>query len=398
MPMAQSCTPTVPARKTDPPKAISCASALPRIQGKESHLANTRPDMIHPPAVLVQNDLVTLPLPTFDVFAGAGGLSLGLAAAGLPVAVAADSSEDALETYRSHHPATKIIEGDIAAQRFTRYKGDVAIVAGGPPCQPWSSGGKQLGQADGRDGLKHFLRIVDEIRPQAFVMENVPGLAAPGNLEHLKALIGALRALGYRTDCQILDATAYGVPQRRRRLFVVGIIDGREFTWPTATTGPGTPHPVPAAGEVISRDFAVGEHNPSKVTYAKKPVVRPSAFAGLLFNGGGRPLNLTAPAPTVLASSGWNRTPWVDTANILPEYHAHLRAGGSPRTGVVPGARRLTVAEAALLQTFPRSLQFAGSRRSQYVQIGNAVPPDLAAVVSRALAQALGAELVPAAA
>ena len=360
--------------------------------------ADTLPDMIRSRAVIGQDDLVMLPLPTFDAFAGAGGLSLGLTAAGLPVTIAADSNEDAIATYRSHHPTTKIIEGDIAAHQFSRYKGEFAIVAGGPPCQPWSSGGKQLGQADGRDGLKHFVRIVDEVRPLAFLMENVPGLAAPGNLEHLRALISDLTALGYQTDYQILDATAYGVPQRRRRLFVVGIIDGREFTWPTATNGPGALHPIRAAGEVISRDFAVGDPNPSKVTYAKKPVVRPSAFAGLLFNGGGRPLNLRAPAPTVLASSGWNRTPWVDTADILPEYHAHLRAGGAPRTGDVPGARRLTVAEAALLQTFPRSLEFVGSRGSQYVQVGNAVPPDLAAAVSRALAQALGAEPIPVAA
>jgi DNA (cytosine-5)-methyltransferase 1 len=354
--------------------------------------------MIHSPSVIGQDDLVTLPLPTFDAFAGAGGLSLGLAAAGLPVTVAAESNEDAVATYRSHHPSTKILEGDIAEHRFSRYNGEVAIVAGGPPCQPWSSGGKRLGQADGRDGLKHFLRIVDEIRPLAFLMENVPGLAAPGNLEHLTALIRDLTALGYQTVYDILDATAYGVPQRRLRLFVVGLKGDRAFTWPTATNGPGASHPVCTSGKVISSELAVGDPNPSKVTYAKKPVVRPSAFAGLLFNGGGRPLNLGAPAPTVLASSGWNRTPWVDTANILPEYHAHLRAGGEPRTGVVPGARRLTVAEVALLQTFPRSLEFTGSRGSQYVQVGNAVPPDLAAAVSRALVQALGVEPIPAAA
>ena len=343
-----------------------------------------------------------LPLPTLDAYAGAGGLSLGLQTAGLPVTVAADCNPDALQTYRRHHNTTEIIDGDIAdhaaSRRFTRYKGNVAIVAGGPPCQPWSSGGKRLGPADGRDGLGHFLRIVDQIRPVAFLMENVPGLAAPGNQEHLRALIDDLTALGYKPDYRILDATAYGVPQRRRWLFVVGIQDGLEFKWPAATNGPGTSRSVRIAGEVVSRDVMVGDPNLSKVTYAKKPVVRPSPFAGLLFNGGGRPLNLAAPAPTVLASSGWNRTSWIDTADVLPEYHAHLRAGGAPRSGIVPGARRLTVAEVALLQTFPRSLQFAGSRSSQYVQVGNAVPPELAAAVVRALVQALGAKPIPAAA
>ena len=148
--------------------------------------------------------------------------------------------------------------------------------------------------------------------------------------------------------------------------------------------------PGPVSGDVLSADATVGDPNPSKVTYAKNPVVRPNPFAGLLFNGGGRPLNLAAPAPTVLASAGWNRTPWIDTKGILDEYHAHLRAGGTPRSGIVPGARRLTVTEAALLQTFPASLTFEGTRGSQYVQVGNAVPPDLAAAMARSLAQSLG--------
>lgn len=341
---------------------------------------------------------MTLPLPTLDAFAGAGGLSLGLQAAGLPVTVAADSSADALQTYRRHHRAAELLGGDIASHDFKRYKGSIAIVAGGPPCQPWSTGGKQLGHADGRDGLAHFVRIVAQVRPLAFLMENVPGLTAPGNVEYLHALTRNLTELGYQVDYQILDATSYGVPQRRRRLFVVGTAPGREFTWPGATTGPGTPSPARTAGSVISADTIVGDPNPSKVTYAKNPVIRPSPFSGLLFNGGGRPLNLAAPAPTVLASAGWNRTPWVDTEGILAEYHAHLRAGGEPRSGIVPGARRLTVAEVALLQTFPSNLTFAGSRASQYVQVGNAVPPALAAAMARALVRSLGAEPMQAAA
>jgi DNA (cytosine-5)-methyltransferase 1 len=341
---------------------------------------------------------VTLPLPTLDVFAGAGGLSLGLQAAGLPVTVAADSNADALDTYRRHHSTAEILEGDIADHDFRQYKGSIAIVAGGPPCQPWSTGGKQLGRADGRDGLAQFVHIIDQIRPRAFLMENVPGLTAPGNLEYLHALMADLAELGYQVDHQVLDATAYGVPQRRRRLFVVGTPPSRKFTWPKASTGPRTSRPLRTAGDVISAHLTVGDPNPSKVTYAKNPVVRPSPFAGLLFNGGGRPLNLAAPAPTVLASAGWNRTPWIDTDGILIEYHEHLRADGKPRSGIVPGARRLTVAEAALLQTFPAGLTFAGSRASQYIQVGNAVPPDLAAAMARALVQSLGIEPVPLAA
>jgi DNA (cytosine-5)-methyltransferase 1 len=358
----------------------------------------TRQKTIKPAGLIGQDNPVTLPLPTLDAFAGAGGLSLGLQAAGLSVTVAADSDAEALQTYRRHHRTSEILDGDIASHDFRRYKDSIAIVAGGPPCQPWSTGGKQLGHADGRDGLAPFIRIVNQIRPLAFLMENVPGLTAPGNLEYLNALTRDLTELGYQVDYRILDATAYGVPQRRRRLFVVGTAPGREFTWPEAATGPGTPSPARTAGEVISADTIVGDPNPSKVTYAKNPVIRPNPFAGLLFNGGGRPLNLAAPAPTVLASAGGNRTLWIDTKGILADYHEHLRAGGAPRSGVVPGARRLTVAEVALLQTFPANLAFAGSRASQYIQVGNAVPPDLAAAMARALVRSLGNEAIQVAA
>jgi len=104
-----------------------------------------------------------------------------------------------------------------------------------------------------------------------------------------------------------------------------------------------------------------------------------------VYNGGGRPIDLTEPAPTLLASMGGNKTPWVDSYGIVPEYHAYLMAGGKPRSGRVPGARRITVDEAALLQTFPVGSYFAGPRSSCYRQIGNAVPLLLAEAIGLAL-------------
>ena len=111
-----------------------------------------------------------------------------------------------------------------------------------------------------------------------------------------------------------------------------------------------------------------------------------------MYNGGGRPIDPGRPAPTLLASMGGNKTPWVDTLGLVRTYHAHLLAGGAPRTGRVSGGRRITVAEAAALQTFPAGTAFCGPRSSQYRQVGNAVPPTLAAAVASRLAAALTAD------
>lgn len=96
-------------------------------------------------------------------------------------------------------------------------------------------------------------------------------------------------------------------------------------------------------------------------------------------------MNPNSPAPTLIASMGGNKTPWIDGGNIVPEYHSHLLRGGAPRSGVVPGARRISVEEAALLQGFPVEMPWHGTTSSKYRQIGNAVPVGLAAAVGAAV-------------
>jgi DNA (cytosine-5)-methyltransferase 1 len=129
----------------------------------------------------------------------------------------------------------------------------------------------------------------------------------------------------------------------------------------------------------------LGRPNTAKITCALRPDLRPSPYDGHLFNGGGRPVDLGRPAPTLLASMGGNKTPWVDVFNIVPDYHARLMSGEPPRSGEVEGARRLTIAETALLQTFDKGMEFCGRPSSQYRQIGNGVPPLLAKKLGRAL-------------
>lgn len=323
-----------------------------------------------------------------DLFCGAGGLSLGLERAGFESAVAVDVDRDACATYRELFPRCTIEAGRVEAVDFEPLKGLVELVAGGPPCQPFSSGGKRLAQEDERDLLPQFIRAVREVRPPLFLMENVPGLLHGPRLAYLNGLLGELVALGYQVSGEVLNTADYGVPQKRRRLFLVGSLTGR-FTFPRATHGPRAGRPYAVVGNILKRDRVIGTPNGSKVVYAAKPDLRPSPYDGHLFNGGGRAIDLASVCPTILAAAGGNKTHFVDTLDEVPRYHAELLQGKPPRTGVLPGGRRLTVEESGLIQTFPPGVRFHGSRHAQYMQIGNAVPPLLAEQLGLALAALL---------
>lgn len=320
-----------------------------------------------------------------DLFCGAGGLSIGLEAAGLHCVAAVEIDRDACDTFASLHSKAQLHNVPIESLDFTRYSG-IPLLAGGPPCQPFSAGGKGLAAGDARDMLPQFMRAVREAKPSAFLMENVPGLAGPTHRDYLVHILGQLASLGYRVTPELVNAAEYGVPQKRKRLIVVGVREGqREFHFPSPTHGPRGGKAYATARSALGRVKLV-EPNESIVTYAKRPDLRPSPYDGHLFNGGGRAIDLDAPSHTILASAGGNKTHFVDTTGEVPRYHGHLLRGGRPRTGVMEGGRRLSVQESAALQTFPKGMRFAGARSSQYRQIGNAVPPGLAQVLGKSLA------------
>jgi DNA (cytosine-5)-methyltransferase 1 len=321
-------------------------------------------------------------MPTaIDLFSGAGGLSIGLEEAGFETVFAVEYDANACDTYQSALPNVPLQRGDVREVDFKKWKG-VDLIAGGPPCQPFSIGGHRRGQLDGRDLLPEFVRAVLEARPRAFLMENVPGLASNTHRDYLRETLAPLFASYQVSEPHVLNAADYGVPQSRRRLIVVGFLDGGGVL-----PDGNTKHQVPA-GEVLTL-APVGQPNSSKIVYAKNPDLRPNPYHGQLFNGGGRAVDLDAPAPTILASSGGNKTHFVDVGGHVPPYHRHLLAGGKPRTGELPEARRLTVAECAALQTFPTGMQFHGPRSAQYAQVGNAVPPKLAAILGSAVMDTL---------
>lgn len=320
-----------------------------------------------------------------DLFCGAGGLSLGLEAAGLHCVAAVEMNRDACETFALHHRRASVHDMPIQQVNFTQYSG-IPLLVGGPPCQPFSAGGKGLASGDTRDMIPQFVRAVKEARPEVFLMENVPGLAGPTHRAYLELSLVKLSKLGYKLTVEVLNAAEYGIPQKRKRLIVVGVRDGlTEFAMPAPTHGPRGRKAFVSAGAVLAGVKTSTFVNESKVTFAKRPDLRPSPYDGHLFNGGGRAIDLSSPSHTILASAGGNKTHFLDLEGEVPAYHKHLLKGGKPKVGSLGGGRRLSIEESAALQTFPKGMKFAGSRSSQYAQVGNAVPPALGKVLGKAL-------------
>lgn len=327
-------------------------------------------------------------LTSIDLFSGAGGLSLGLKQAGWNTLLSVEIDSHAVNSYKRNFPSTEIFNGDIRTLSLRKYRGCVDLVAGGPPCQPFSVAGSQRSSQDPRDMIPEFIRAVREIQPKYFLLENVAGLTSPRHAQYLDTAIESLRQLGYHVSREVLNAADFGVPQDRLRLFVVG---SREpgFKFPSALYGPSRRYPHVSSAKAI-RAAQPDEPNSAIVSYAKNPVLRPSPFAGMLVNGGGRPIDLSRPSQTIPASAGGNRTHIVDENGVLLGYHKLLLRGGKPRVGLVEGVRRLTVKESAKLQSFPDTFVFLGSRSSMYRQVGNAVPPKLAKTVAKKLADFAG--------
>jgi DNA (cytosine-5)-methyltransferase 1 len=331
-----------------------------------------------------------------SLFCGAGGLDLGFHTAGFEVVWANDARPDACATYRrnlgGHVVCASVREMSFASVPRTD------VVIGGPPCQGYSVAG-HMRPDDPRSSLTwEFVRAVRELRPRAFVMENVKALAALKRWRPVRErLLREFAALGYQVCLHVLDARDFGAPQGRERAFFVGTAS----SLPPVTAVPPTGERPVTAGEVLRRLPPPGTAPNlgvcrARVVPAKKPVLRLSPYAGMLFNGQGRPIALASTVNTLPASMGGNRTPIVDEAELrqglpswIEEYHRHLTAGGAPRAEAPARLRRLTVTEAALLQAFPADFVFEGRQSSQFAQIGNAVPPVLARGVASALLRAL---------
>lgn len=327
-----------------------------------------------------------------SLYSGAGGLDLGFIEAGFEVVWANDADPLAVETYRSnigaHAVCGDVLEVDLPDVR-------PSVVIGGPPCQGFSVIGQMRPNDPRSQHVLHFLDVVERLQPEAFVMENVKSLGANPRWAPLRdELRRRAERLGYATRLAILNASHFGVAQARERMFLLG---QRGDVVPAIPLATSTERP-PTVREALALLPPFGKPGNDTVTGAlvipsRAPIMRPTAHTGsLLFNGSGRPLHLERPAKTLPASMGGNATPIIDQDELehgadpwVVDYHRQLMAGGNPLSEAPRRLRRLTVEEAAVLQSFPVGYRFHGSRVAQYRQVGNAVPPRLASAVARAL-------------
>jgi DNA (cytosine-5)-methyltransferase 1 len=335
-------------------------------------------------------------LSAVSLFSGAGGMDVGFRRAGFQIEWANDFDKAAVETYR-RNIGDHIVHGDVNEyiENLRQFTG-VDCLFGGPPCQGFSVAGKMALDDPRSQLVKSYMHAVEVVRPRAFIMENVKAL---GTLTKFKQVRDELRSyanrIGYQTELVIFNAKHFGVPQARERVFFVGFQKAGRIEFDQRAKR-YFKREVSTLEAIRHLGVQGTDENPKTcnavVTIAERPILRKSPYAGMMFNGLGRPLNPNAPCATLPASMGGNKTPIIDERQYygdgeswVEQYHAHLMHGGkSYGMNDTPAyVRRLTLEEARILHTFPEGYDFAGGKSATYRQIGNAVPCDLGYAVAQ---------------
>lgn len=332
------------------------------------------------------------PYTSVELFAGAGGLALGLEMAGFKHVALNELDHDACGTLRKNRPRWKILEGDIAQISFAKLQGQIDLVSGGFPCQAFSYAGKKLGFEDTRGTLFYqFARVVKEVQPKIFLGENVRGLKKHNGGKTIATIKDVIRELGYTLiEPQFLRAIFYMVPQKRERLFLIGIrndlADKTVFNWPSPYKKILTLRDALKAGVLYPNDVpdSPGQSYPQRKReiislvpqggyWRDLPVAIQKEYMKASFHleggktGMARRLSWDEPSLTLTCAPAQKQT-----ERCHPEE-----------------TRPLTTREYARVQTFPDNWKFAGKMNSIYKQIGNAVPVNLAYAMGRALIRTL---------
>lgn len=338
---------------------------------------------------------------SISLFSGAMGLDIGLMQAGIDIKIGQDFDSSCIMTMEANgHPGIAGDIRDITAseilQKVNMQVGEPFLICGGPPCQPFSTAGKRLGINDPRGSLfKDFVRMIDEIRPRFFVMENVKGLMSSNlkdengkdtGIKVLDIILDEFQKLNYKTVYGLLDAVNYGVPQFRERFVLIGSRDGEDIFLPAPTHFRIHQNPAyrwATLGDTIkdleNADGECASFSDSRLKFLRmvpeggnwkdlpKDVVQ-EAMGGAFTSGGGkvgfyRRLSYAQPSPTVVTSP-------VQKATMM--CHPTMD-------------RPLSVAEYARIQQFPDDWKFMGTTVDKYRQIGNAVPVGLARAIGEML-------------
>lgn len=392
----------------------------------------------HPLAVDTEAELLAN-LPRYerpravDLFCGAGGLSLGLSAAGFDVILGIDIDNDSLNTHRAYHPSLSLNRDlgdpdvlDEVAELICKL--DVQLIAGSPPCQPFSAAARSALRDLVRKGVRQphdqrrdlwqsFIQIVSSVRPPAVLMENVPEMALDRDMAILRAMVDELEAMGYGVQERVVSGADFGVPQMRQRLILVALLGGREFVWPVEQpmvhlrAAIGDLPPVEGGWRPSNGDDPVDRVASGWTPYEREPVTDfqrsmrrevPLLERDRLYDHITRPVRDDDKLVFAQMNSStlyseidkelrryrhdifedkYNRLDWNELSRTIT---AHIAKDGY--WYIHPSEdRTLTVREAARLQTFGDHIRFSGPPSSAFRQIGNAVPVILAEHLGRAV-------------
>ena len=344
--------------------------------------------MVHSPW---EEEIQTRPLRPYtsiELFAGAGGLALGMEKAGFSHILLNEIDHDACLTLQYNRPQWRIVEQDVRTISFKQFNGQVDFLSGGFPCQAFSYAGKQGGFNDTRGTLFfEMARAVKEIQPKVFMGENVKGLSAHDGGRTLETIKNTIRELGYTLiEPRVLKAILYQVPQKRERLILIAIrndlADKVQFKWPAPYHRIMTLRDAFFKGELYDTDVppSDGQKYPLKQQkvlalvpmggyWRDLPIEVQKEYMGGSYEleggktGMARRLSLDEPSLTLTCAPAQKQTERCHPTETRP----------------------LTVREYARIQTFPDDWKFAGTLSSQYKQIGNAVPVNLAYAIGRSL-------------
>ncbi len=319
---------------------------------------------------------------SIELFAGGGGMAIGMEKAGFKHVLLNENDKHACSTLRHNRPNWDVVEGDIEKVDFSKYRDKIDIVTGGFPCQAFSHAGKQRGFEDTRGTLFfEFARCINEVKPRIFIGENVKGLLTHDGGNTLEVIKETIKELGYTLiEPRVLKAMYYKVPQKRERLILVGVRNDLAEN-ASLYNFPEKYHRVLTVEDAFKKGVLYDCDVPDSlgVVYPKRKKeimemipeggywrdlsdeLQREYMGGSYFLGGGktglaRRLSFKTPSLTLVCSPAMKQTERCHPKETRP----------------------LTVRESARLQTFPDDWEFQGAKISQYKQIGNAVPVNLA--------------------